>query len=49
MLQVVGFDVSKYANVSSWLKKAKATMPGYAEVNQPGVEMFKEMFDKAKK
>jgi len=45
----VGFPVSKYSNVSSWLSKCKSTLPGYAEANQAGVEMFKEMFDKMTK
>jgi hypothetical protein len=41
----VGFNVSKYSNVSRWLENAKKTIPGYEELNQRGVEMFKEMFD----
>ncbi|KAF4522944.1 hypothetical protein B566_EDAN012639 [Ephemera danica] len=43
--EVVGFDVSRYSNVSRWLAHAKTTIPGYDEINQRGVDMFKEMFD----
>nr|UJZ92577.1 glutathione S-transferase [Scaphoideus titanus] len=43
--EVVGYDVSKYPNVTKWLAKAKSTLPGYAEANDKGVQMFKGMFE----
>jgi glutathione S-transferase len=47
--EAVGFNLTKYSNVTSWLKKCKSTLPGYAEANQAGVEMFKEMFERMTK
>lgn len=44
-LQVVGYDVSKYSNVAKWLAKAKSTLPGYADANEKGVQMFKGMYE----
>lgn len=38
-----GIDVAKYGNVAAWLERCKTTMPGYAEVNQPGAEAFGKM------
>jgi len=43
--EVVGYDVAKYPNVSKWLAKAKSTLPGYAEANDKGVQMFKGMYE----
>lgn len=44
VFQVVGYDVSQYTSVAAWLAKAKTSLPGY-EVNQEGVEAFKQMAD----
>jgi len=41
--EVAGIDVAKYENLAAWLARCKATMPGYAEVNQPGVDAFGKM------
>nr|AGV08610.1 glutathione S-transferase [Nephotettix cincticeps] len=43
--EVVGYDVAKYPNVAKWLAKAKSTLPGYAEANDKGVQMFKGMYE----
>lgn len=37
-------DFSKYSNVSAWLARCEAEMPGYAEVNTPGANAFGGMF-----
>jgi len=44
-LQVVGFDIAKYPNVSKWLEKAKKTIPKYEELNHAGCLKFKEMYE----
>ncbi|GJQ66646.1 hypothetical protein Trydic_g4615 [Trypoxylus dichotomus] len=36
----VGWDVSPYANVSSWLTKCALDIPNYAEINQKGADEF---------
>jgi hypothetical protein len=43
-LQVGGFDVKKYPNISKWLAKAKTTIPKYEELNHAGCLKFKEMY-----
>ena len=45
LLQVVGFDIAKYPNVSKWLEKAKKTIPKYEELNHAGCLKFKEMYE----
>lgn len=45
LLQVVGFDIAKYPNVSKWLAKAKKTIPKYEELNHAGCLKFKEMYE----
>lgn len=42
-LEIASFDLSKYANVSRWLAKCKATCPGY-DLNESGVQEFKRKF-----
>lgn len=37
-------DLSKYNNVSAWLARCEAEMPGYAEVNTPGANAFGGIF-----
>lgn len=44
-LDVVGFDISPYKNVSRWYAKVKATAPGYEEANGKNVQIFKQMVD----
>jgi len=34
----LGLDLSAYKNVTAWLARCKAEMPGYEEVNEPGAE-----------
>ncbi|KRT85781.1 Glutathione S-transferase, partial [Oryctes borbonicus] len=36
----IGWDVSPYANVSSWLAKCSLDIPNYAEINQKGADEF---------
>lgn len=38
-----GIDMAKHSNVAAWLDRCKTTMPGYAEVNQPGADAFGKM------
>lgn len=42
-LEVLGFDLSKYANVTKWYAKVKATAPGI-DLNTAGVEEFRTKF-----
>ncbi|GLG99317.1 Glutathione S-transferase 1-1 [Gryllus bimaculatus] len=42
---IVGFDISKYPNVTKWFAKAKTAIPGYDELNHSGCVQFKKMFD----
>jgi glutathione S-transferase len=44
-LQVVGFDISKYPNVSKWFAQAKKIIPKYEELNHAGCLKFKEMYE----
>lgn len=44
-IEVVGFDIAKYPNVSKWLEKAKKTIPKYEELNHAGCLKFKEIYD----
>jgi glutathione S-transferase len=45
MLQILGFDLSKYPNVAKWFEKSKKIIPGYDEINHAGCLKFKEMHD----
>jgi hypothetical protein len=38
ILQPLGLDISAYKNVTAWLARCRSEMPGYSEVNEPGVE-----------
>jgi len=40
-LEVAGFDLSKYKNVSRWFANSKATTPGY-DINEAGLTEFKK-------
>lgn len=42
-IEVLGQDLSKWANVAKWYAKVKATAPG-VELNTAGVEAFREKF-----
>ncbi|KAF4522945.1 hypothetical protein B566_EDAN012640 [Ephemera danica] len=48
-VDIVGFDLSKYNNITSWLARAKSSISGYSELNEPGLEMFREMYEKGVK
>lgn len=45
MLQIVGFDISKYANVVAWFERAKKAISNYEDLNHSGAVEFKKMFD----
>uniref|UniRef100_A0A1B6EXA4 Uncharacterized protein n=1 Tax=Cuerna arida TaxID=1464854 RepID=A0A1B6EXA4_9HEMI len=47
--EAVGYEVSKYPNVAKWLAKAKTTLPGYAEINEPGIQKLKAIYAASKK
>lgn len=49
LLQVCGFDIGKYPNVTKWLAKCKSSVPSYAETNEEGVLKFKALFESRKK
>lgn len=44
-IEVVGFDISKYPNVSKWFAQAKKIIPKYEELNHAGCLKFKEMYE----
>ncbi|XP_023725269.1 glutathione S-transferase 1-1 [Cryptotermes secundus] len=48
-IECVGFDVSKYANVSRWYSNAQKKLPGYDEIVGSGCKALKEYFDQYKK
>ncbi|XP_069698879.1 uncharacterized protein [Periplaneta americana] len=47
-LQGLGFDISKYHNVTRWLSKAKKTMVGFSEIEGKGNEELKKWIDSVK-
>ncbi|XP_066994628.2 glutathione S-transferase 1-1 [Anabrus simplex] len=42
---ILGFDISRYPNVSKYFSRAKATMKGYDEINHAGCLELKKMFE----
>ncbi|KAG8314132.1 Glutathione S-transferase [Homalodisca vitripennis] len=47
--EVCGYNVSSYPNVARWLSAAKSAMPGYSEVNQPGLEALTKIIQSVNK
>lgn len=43
-LDVAGFDLSKYTNVTKWYNTCKSTVPGY-DINEAGLVEFKKFFN----
>ncbi|PNF22940.1 Glutathione S-transferase 1-1 [Cryptotermes secundus] len=43
--EILGFDITKYPNVSKWFAKAKKSIPKYEELNHAGCLKFKEMYE----
>uniref|UniRef100_A0A1B6DCS8 Uncharacterized protein n=1 Tax=Clastoptera arizonana TaxID=38151 RepID=A0A1B6DCS8_9HEMI len=41
-IEALGYDLKPYPDVSKWLIMAKKAIPGYYEINQPGVDAFKD-------
>ncbi|XP_034178979.2 glutathione S-transferase 1-1-like isoform X1 [Osmia lignaria lignaria] len=44
-MEVLGYDLSKFKNVSKWLAKMKSEAPKYEEFNHKGVLAFKALAD----
>jgi len=44
-IEVFGFNLKRYPNVTRWLKLMKTTIPSY-EINQAGVDLLKQMLIK---
>ena len=41
ILQATGlFELGKYPNIREWMPKCMTNMPGYAELNHDGAQMF---------
>nr|CAD7574300.1 unnamed protein product [Timema californicum] len=47
-IEIVLPDLSKYKNVEIWSTKAKAAIPNFEEINRPGVNMFKKVYESKK-
>ncbi|KAJ9575416.1 hypothetical protein L9F63_025634 [Diploptera punctata] len=43
--EIVGFDITRYPNVTKWFEKMKKVVPGYDEINHKGCLEFKKMCD----
>lgn len=41
-----GFDLEPYPNVTRWLEACKSELPGYEEINQEGINIFKALTGK---
>ncbi|XP_065339781.1 glutathione S-transferase 1-like [Cloeon dipterum] len=39
-------SVDSYPNVQAWMKRCRENLPGYAEVNQPGLDAYKRAADR---
>ncbi|KAF5299933.1 hypothetical protein FQR65_LT19421 [Abscondita terminalis] len=39
-LDAIGWDITPYANVHSWLSRCALEIPNYAEANEKGAELF---------
>jgi hypothetical protein len=44
-LQIIGFDIAKYPNVSKWFARVKKAIPKYEELNHAGCLKFKELYE----
>eukprot|EP00102_Acyrthosiphon_pisum_P025075 XP_016662285.1 PREDICTED: uncharacterized protein LOC100574427 [Acyrthosiphon pisum] len=42
-IKAVGVDLTKYTNISKWFQNCKATIKGYNEANNEGIEVVKTM------
>ncbi|KAJ9598046.1 hypothetical protein L9F63_026849, partial [Diploptera punctata] len=41
--EIVGFDITRYPNVTKWFEKMKKVVPGYDEINHKGCLEFKKI------
>uniref|UniRef100_A0A1B6GEQ0 Uncharacterized protein n=1 Tax=Cuerna arida TaxID=1464854 RepID=A0A1B6GEQ0_9HEMI len=46
---IVGYEVDKFKNVAKWFSKCQSNLPGYAEGNKPGLQVFKGMYEELTK
>ncbi|XP_034937799.1 glutathione S-transferase 1-1-like [Chelonus insularis] len=44
-IQLIKFDISKYANVTKWLERIKSEAPKYEEINGEGLKAFQGLID----
>ncbi|KAG8331938.1 Glutathione S-transferase [Homalodisca vitripennis] len=42
---IVGYEVDKFKNVAKWFAKCQSNLPGYAEGNKAGLQVFKGMYE----
>lgn len=47
--EVMNYDFTKFKNVCRWYNKVKGTAPGYKELNEKNVLLFKQMVDSCTK
>ncbi|XP_034250380.1 glutathione S-transferase 1-like [Thrips palmi] len=45
-LEVFGMDFEPYANVTRWYEACKTDVPGFDEINEEGVKIFKAIINK---
>ncbi|KAJ4433654.1 hypothetical protein ANN_15964 [Periplaneta americana] len=43
-VELMGFDISKYSNVTKWYAKVQKAIPSYKEINDEGSKQLKEFF-----
>ncbi|XP_073978516.1 glutathione S-transferase 1-like [Rhodnius prolixus] len=43
--EAIGFDLTRYENVSNWLIRCKETMEDYEELNQNGLDQFMTIYN----
>nr|AST11622.1 glutathione S-transferase d6 [Bemisia tabaci] len=47
-VHAVGFDIAKYPNIVRWFANCKHAVPDYQELNENGVQDFKNLWDRLK-
>lgn len=47
--EAMNYDYTKFNNVSKWYAKVKATAPGYKELNEKNVMLFKQLVENCTK
>lgn len=41
-----GMDLEPYSNVTRWLETCKSDLPGFDDINEEGLKMFKSFLNK---